>query len=88
MPTATAAHCSVSAHRAGCKVVFLPERNRKDVEEIPADVRADLDIRFMLKVDDALKVVLGPAPSATDPAPAMPPPSAPPTRSSGEQLPS
>jgi ATP-dependent Lon protease len=78
----------LAAHRAGCKVVFLPERNRKDVEEIPADVRSELDIRFMTKVDDALKVVLAPAPAAADPAPAMPPPSAPPTRSSGDQLPS
>lgn len=66
----------LAAHRAGIKVVFLPERNRKDVEEIPAEVRQELDIRFMTKVDDALAVALGPAKPAPEPEPAIPPPSA------------
>ncbi|HVY32616.1 MAG TPA: endopeptidase La, partial [Polyangiaceae bacterium] len=39
----------IAAHRAGIKIVFLPERNRKDVLEIPEEVRNDLDIRFATK---------------------------------------
>ena len=77
----------IAAHRAGIKIVFLPERNRKDVEEIPEEVRNDLDIRFMTKIDDALAVALAPASEAVAPPPAMPPPTAPAARS-GEQLPS
>ncbi|HEY4180553.1 MAG TPA: endopeptidase La [Kofleriaceae bacterium] len=66
----------LAAHRAGIKLVFIPERNRKDALEIPDEIKKDLDIRFMTKVDDALNVVLGPAPAPADPEPAMPPPSA------------
>jgi ATP-dependent Lon protease len=47
----------LAAHRAGVKTVVLPERNRKDVLDIPEDVRAELDIRFAGTVAD----VLGPA---------------------------
>lgn len=61
----------LAAHRAGIKIVFMPERNRKDAEEIPAEVRADLDIRFMKKVDDALGVALGAAPKLPEPDPAI-----------------
>ncbi len=54
----------LAAHRAGVKVVVLPERNRKDVLDIPEEVRAELDIRFALTIDD----VLGPALEARTPA--------------------
>ncbi|KAM6937385.1 lon protease homolog 2, peroxisomal [Xenentodon cancila] len=33
----------LAAHRAGVKRVILPKRNEKDLEELPANVRADLD---------------------------------------------
>ena len=79
----------LAAHRAGIKIVFLPERNRKDILDIPEEIRAELDIRFMTKIDDALQVALGDAPAKPDPEPAMPPPAAP-SRGSGvgERLPS
>jgi len=64
----------LAAHRAGIKVVFVPERNDKDLIDIPLEVRADLDIRLMHKIDDALNVALAPAPVAADPTPAIPPP--------------
>ncbi len=79
----------LAAHRAGIKIVFLPERNRKDILDIPEEIRKELDIRFMTKIDDALAVALGDAPAKPDPEPAMPPPAAP-SRGSGvgERLPS
>ncbi|MGE0399787.1 MAG: endopeptidase La [Kofleriaceae bacterium] len=79
----------LAAHRAGIKIVFLPERNRKDILDIPEEIRNELDIRFMTKIDDALQVALGDAPAKPDPEPAMPPPTAP-NRGSGvgERLPS
>ena len=55
----------LAAHRAGIKIVFLPERNRKDMLDIPEEVRNELDIRFMTKIDDALDVALGEPPPPT-----------------------
>ncbi len=79
----------IAAHRAGIKIVFLPERNRKDAAEIPAEVTKDLELRFITKVDDALAVALGEAKTPTPAEPAIPPPTAPaPGRSTHEQLPS
>jgi ATP-dependent Lon protease len=78
----------LAAHRAGIKVVFMPERNLKDTLDIPDEVRQQLDLRTMTKVDDALAVVLGDAPAAPDPEPAIPPPTPPSRGNVGERLPS
>jgi ATP-dependent Lon protease len=79
----------LAAHRAGIKTVFMPERNAKDILDIPEEVRNQLDIRFMSKIDDALNVALGdPPPPASEPEPAIPPPTAPSRGSMGERLPS
>ena len=64
----------LAAHRAGIKVVFLPERNRKDTIDIPAEVRNELDIRFISRVDDALDITLGEVPPRGESVPPMPPP--------------
>src|SRR6185436_10801976 len=67
----------LAAHRAGIKIVFLPERNQKDTIDIPDEIKKELDIRYMSKIDDALAVALGDAPATPDPEPAIPPPTAP-----------
>jgi ATP-dependent Lon protease len=69
----------LGAHRAGIKIVYMPERNKKDAIDVPAEVTKDLEIRYMTKIDDVIDVVLGPTPARIpDPTPAIPPPSAPP----------
>jgi ATP-dependent Lon protease len=79
----------LAAHRAGIKIVFMPERNRKDTIEIPAEVLAELDLRFMNRIDDALAVALGDAPPPGVPEPAIPPPTAAGSgRTSHDRLPS
>jgi ATP-dependent Lon protease len=78
----------LAAHRAGIKIVFLPERNRKDTLDIPEEVRNQLDFRFMTKIDDALAVALGEGSPASEPEPAIPPPTTPTPRSMPERLPS
>ncbi|HVK83968.1 MAG TPA: endopeptidase La [Kofleriaceae bacterium] len=79
----------LAAHRAGIKIVFLPERNSKDTIDIPDEIKNELDIRYMTKIDDAIAVALGDAPSTPEPEPAIPPPTAPSGRGSvGERLPS
>uniref|UniRef100_W5MLA6 Lon protease homolog n=1 Tax=Lepisosteus oculatus TaxID=7918 RepID=W5MLA6_LEPOC len=44
----------LAAHRAGLKRVIIPRRNEKDLEEIPANVRADLDFVMASRLDDVL----------------------------------
>ncbi|MEO0973458.1 MAG: S16 family serine protease, partial [Pseudomonadota bacterium] len=49
----------LAAARAGIKTVMLPERNRKDFEEIPASARARLEFVWLRDVDQALAFALG-----------------------------
>ncbi|KAM4553168.1 lon protease homolog 2, peroxisomal [Fundulus diaphanus] len=44
----------LAAHRAGVKRVILPKRNEKDLEELPANVRADLDFVMAGNLDEVL----------------------------------
>jgi ATP-dependent Lon protease len=78
----------IAAHRAGIKIVFLPERNLKDTIDIPDEVKSQLDLRTMTKIDDALAVALGDAPAVPDPEPAIPPPTAAQRGNVGDRLPS
>lgn len=50
----------LAAHRAGLKVVVLPKQNRKDLEEIPEEVRADLEFVLVDRVDDVIQIALEP----------------------------
>lgn len=44
----------LAAHRAGVKRVILPRRNEKDLEELPANIRADLDFVMTGNLDEVL----------------------------------
>src|SRR5450432_1176736 len=48
----------LAAHRAGIKRVVLPERNSKDIIDIPETVRQELEIMFVKKIDEALELTL------------------------------
>jgi len=48
----------LAALRAGIRTVMLPERNRRDLEEIPADARAQLTFVWVDDVDKALATTL------------------------------
>jgi ATP-dependent Lon protease len=52
----------LAALRAGIKTVILPARNRRDLEDIPADARDKLEFVWVERVDDALAAALAPAP--------------------------
>ncbi len=51
----------LAALRAGIGCVMLPARNRRDLEEIPADAREQLELVWIEHVDDALATALAPA---------------------------
>jgi ATP-dependent Lon protease len=48
----------LAAHRAGIKRVILPERNRKDVIEIPEQPRKEIEIIYVKRMDELLQHVL------------------------------
>ena len=44
----------LAARRAGIKTVLLPRHNEKDLVDIPAEVKADLTLRFVDTLDDVV----------------------------------
>jgi ATP-dependent Lon protease len=48
----------LAAMRAGIRQVMLPARNRKDLEEVPAEAKAKLEFIFLDAVDDAIRVAI------------------------------
>ncbi|HVE60140.1 MAG TPA: endopeptidase La [Pyrinomonadaceae bacterium] len=53
----------LAAHRAGIRRIILPERNEADTEEIPEDVRAELEIIPAKYISDVLAAALEKEPS-------------------------
>jgi ATP-dependent Lon protease len=52
----------LAAHRAGLKTVILPEKNMKDLVELPRKVRQDLNIRPVSRMEQVLELALSPKP--------------------------
>jgi len=48
----------LAAHRIGLKSVVLPARNEADLEELPEEVRKDIQFIFAETVDDVLRAAL------------------------------
>jgi len=48
----------LAALRAGITTVMLPARNERDLEDIPADARAQLRFVWLKQVEDAIKVAV------------------------------
>ena len=53
----------LAAHRAGIRRIILPDRNEADIEEIPDDVRKELEVFPATRISDVLNAALesGPA---------------------------
>ncbi|MDP9151953.1 MAG: endopeptidase La [Myxococcota bacterium] len=64
----------LAAHRAGIKEVLIPARNEPDLEELPKDVRAELTVHLIKRVDQVLALVLEPPAVAPPVVPAPPAP--------------
>jgi len=50
----------LAAKRAGIACVVLPEPNRRDLEEVPAELLEGLDLEFVREIDEALRHTLSP----------------------------
>ncbi|MEN6421979.1 MAG: endopeptidase La [Smithella sp.] len=51
----------LAAYRAGIKTILLPEWNRKDIEDIPPNVRESISFHFVQDMMDVVKLALEPA---------------------------
>jgi ATP-dependent Lon protease len=54
----------LAAHAAGLTDVIIPERNRADLDDVPAEVRAEMSFHPVMTLDEVLALALEPAPSA------------------------
>ena len=59
----------LAAHRAGLKVVLIPEKNIKDLVDVPKKVREELKIIPILHMDQVLDLAIAPAPVVEPPRP-------------------
>ena len=63
----------LAAHRAGIRRILLPARNEADIEDIPDDVRKELEVVLINRIgevlDSALEVLV-----ANPPPPLVQPP--------------
>jgi ATP-dependent Lon protease len=56
----------LAAQRAGLTTVFLPKRNEPDLDDVPADVLAAIDVRLTADVADLVAAAIEPAHRAAD----------------------
>jgi ATP-dependent Lon protease len=50
----------LAAHAAGLTTVILPERNRADLEDVPEEVREQMDFHPVMTIDEVLNLALEP----------------------------
>ena len=50
----------LAAHRAGLKTVMLPKRNELDLEDVPDEVRKDIEFVYIDTIDEAIETALKP----------------------------
>ncbi|OBF48938.1 endopeptidase La [Mycolicibacterium monacense] len=58
----------LAAQRAGLSTVFIPQRNEPDLDDVPAEVLAELEVRPMTDVADIVAQALEPAAQESTPA--------------------
>jgi ATP-dependent Lon protease len=57
----------LAAHRAGVRQIVLPARNRVDLEEVPSEVRDEIRVHLVSRIDEVLPLVLAePEPTPAD----------------------
>jgi ATP-dependent Lon protease len=50
----------LAAHRAGIRTVILPDRNRKDLPDIPEEIRMDIELIFIQRMNEVLQAAIVP----------------------------
>jgi ATP-dependent Lon protease len=69
----------LAAHRGGIKTVVLPLENEKDLAEVPAKIKKNLEVHFVSHMDEVMALAIGlPADRTPEPAEEVAPPAVPP----------
>lgn len=55
---------TLAAKRSGAKTIILPFANKRDFDELPDYVRADVDVHFVKDYREAYRVALGETPKS------------------------
>jgi ATP-dependent Lon protease len=58
----------LAAHRAGIKTFILPEKNKKDLIDVPKEVMDTVEIKTVDNIDQVLKIALQPGQPTVTPA--------------------
>ena len=53
----------LAAHRAGTKLVLIPHENVRDLEEIPENIKAEIEIKPVKWIDEVIELALERSPS-------------------------
>ncbi len=77
----------LAAHRGGISMVLIPEECVKDLAEIPANVKRNLDIRSVRWIDQVLELALERMPEVAAPEPGAPAASASPAETPAPEQP-
>jgi len=48
----------IAGHRAGLKTIILPKENKKDLEDVPSQIKKDIKFIFAEKIEEVLKVAI------------------------------
>jgi hypothetical protein len=48
----------LAAHRAGIKRIIMPDRNQKDMVDVPEQARNEMEFFFVKKIDELLPLAL------------------------------
>ena len=59
----------LQAKRAGAEIVVLPEENRKDFDDLPHFIRADIEVYFCSNYSEVFDIVF---PDLSAPSPSLP----------------
>ncbi len=62
----------LAAHRAGIRRIVMPSRNEADIEDIPADVRSELQIVFVARINEVIDSALEVLVANPPPPPVIP----------------
>jgi len=46
---------SIAAHRSGLKTIFIPKENERDLEDIPQEVKSELEVVLVSHINEVLK---------------------------------
>ncbi|MCK5633902.1 MAG: endopeptidase La, partial [Anaerolineales bacterium] len=59
----------LAAHRAGLKMVMLPKRNEIDLDDVPDEVKKDMEFVYIDTIDEAINNALKPKRKSKGPSP-------------------